>query len=568
MTDFDAFSGDFHRHFTADANACVFLGVSQRLGELPDPSLAWADSQVASARSLLGRLEAISREGLSFDQRLDLDIARLELERDIHGHTCTFNGARTRQQFPRAGDAIGDGIFLLFANDPRPDEERLADVTARLERVPEYLAELLRVLERPVERWVAMDQEQIDGLPTLFDTLVDWAEKVGWADRRRLTEARAGALTALRSYGERLSQLPTTTAFSVGEAEARVVLKTLGIEMSPDELRRAATEFLASTGEIIEELRGRLAARYDLDATATAEEVQVFLSRRFAVERPTGSLDDILDRYRAERDRVLAFVCQRDLFPIFDEQQIEILRTPSFMLPSIPAGAMMPPAPFREGTATSLVYLTLSDELLEEHTELSIPGMMLHEGIPGHHLQFATAFRHPSVIRKHGDSLHHGEGWTTMLEDYMLDVGYMGELADEARFIAKRDISRLGARAGIDLAFMTGDRSYLGVGVDCDLASDDLFEAAGNLLQEVTGFSDGRVQSELNWYSQQRGYPLSYLTGNRLVLELKRDLIDYNAGRLEGPDLDRVFHRIYLESGSMPISLLRRVFAHEGLLAD
>ena len=29
------------------------------------------------------------------------------------------------------------------------------------------------------------------------------------------------------------------------------------------------------------------------------------------------------------------------------------------------------------------------------------------------------------------------EGWTTMLEDYMLDQGYAGELTDEVRFMAK-----------------------------------------------------------------------------------------------------------------------------------
>jgi hypothetical protein len=31
---------------------------------------------------------------------------------------------------------------------------------------------------------------------------------------------------------------------------------------------------------------------------------------------------------------------------------------------------------------TSLVYLTLSEELRNEHTELSIPNMMIHEGVP------------------------------------------------------------------------------------------------------------------------------------------------------------------------------------------
>ena len=193
--------------------------------------------------------------------------------------------------------------------------------------------------------------------------------------------------------------------------------------------------------------------------------------------------------------------------------------------------------------------------------------MMIHEGLPGHHLQLATASMHPSVIRRHVTASDHGEGWTTMLEDYMLDQGYMGDLTDEARFIAKRGISRIGARVAIDLFLMSGDPAHLDVGIDdCDLSPEDPFVAAGNLLEAVTGFVPGRIQGELNWYSIERGYPLTYLAGNTLVWKLKQDLIEANAGKMEGLELDRAFHRVYLESGSMPVTYLRRVFEHEGLL--
>jgi len=90
--------------------------------------------------------------------------------------------------------------------------------------------------------------------------------------------------------------------------------------------------------------------------------------------------------------------------------------------------------------------------------------------------------------------------------------------------------------------------------------------AAGNLLQSLTGFVPGRVQAELNWYSQERGYPLSYLTGNHLVWALKRDVIEAQRGKLEGLALDRAFHRTFLHAGNMPLPYLRRVFAHEGLI--
>lgn len=561
---FEDFTGRFHRHFSRDPNARVVNGIDERLGELPDPSAAEAAARVREAKDLL--VDAAAIEPDSFDTRLDLDLARLKLEAEIHHHTFTFNDRTTAAQMPRAGDDIGDGIFLLFINDPRPDGERLADITARIEAIPDYLEAMLARLDTPVARWVAMDVEKVGGLPELFETMEGWAREIDWPDLSRLSAARGRATEAMVDYKRKLEALPTTTQLHVGEKTARRIVDLRAIDRPFEALHRMATDFLRETSEEIEELRGRLAHKYGLAADISVDELQRDLARRYRIELPDGELGAILARYEQERERILTFIRERDLFPIPEGQDLKILQTPAFMAPSIPAGAMMAPPPFRKGVRTSLVYLTLSEELRDEHTEISIPSMMIHEGIPGHHLQLATASMHPSVIRRHTDANEHAEGWTTMLEDYMLDAGYMGELSDEGRFSTKRDLSRIGARVAIDLFFMTGDKGYLEVGVDCDLSPADPFVCAGNLLQKVTGFVPGRVEAELNWYSQERGYPLSYLTGNRMVWELKREVAKKQAGRIEGVALDRAFHRLYLESGCMPLSFLRRVFSEAGMI--
>jgi uncharacterized protein (DUF885 family) len=521
---FSAFVDDFHSYMTRDRNDCVLLGVEKRLNDLPNPSLDQLDDEIAEARRLVARAKGMDRSKLDFDNALDLDLAMLQLESDIYQDCLTFNDRLTPEQMPEAGSEISEGIFMMYINDPRPDEERLANIEARLAKVPDYLDALIHRLDTPVRRWVETDLDEVAGLPE------------------------------------------TTDHFHLTEKAASSIVSLAGIEPSLNDIHHMAVEFLADTGEVIEELRERLCFKYGLDGATPTDALQLYLNQRFAVSEPGSPLSLILDRYKEEQERVLAFIRQQALFPIPDNQELKILRTPGFMEPSIPAGAMEPPVAFREGRRTSLVYLTLSEELRNEHTELSIPNMMIHEGIPGHHLQLATAAMHPSVVRRHVEAQEHAEGWTTMLEDYMLDIGYMGELTDEVRFSAKRDISRLGARVAIDLFFMTGIRDYLDVGVAADISPEDPFEAAGNLLTAVTGFVPGRVQAELNWYSQERGYPLSYLTGNRLVWQLKNDVSLAQRGRVEGPELDRLFHRHYLESGNMPLSFLRRVFVHEGLL--
>lgn len=566
MTTYAEFCAEFHDHFTADPNARVVMGVDERLGELPDPSLAALDADVAAARGLLSQLAEIATDTLSFDESLDLELAQLALERQVHDATYAFNGRRAICQKPTAGDDIGDGIFLMFANDPRPAEQRLIDITNRLEAVPGYLAALRERLDTPVRRWVSIDREKVMGLPGLLQTIEDWGAGIHFVELSRLQAARSAAEAAATDYLAWLAEQPTTDHFHLDETTARRIVRLRGISASLEELHRHATRFLAQTTDTLAELRERLVLKYDLPAETSVEMLHHFLNARFAVKLEDGRLDSILDRYQAEREKILAFIDEHELFPIFEEQDMKIIRTPDFMAPSIPAGAMMSPPPFRDGVRTSMVYLTLTEELLDEHTELGIPGMMIHEGIPGHHLQLATAGTHASIVRRHTDAMEHAEGWTTMLEDYMLDVGYMGELTDEARFVGKRDISRIGARVAIDLFFMTGERRYLDVGVEADTTSSDPFEAAGALLRAVTGFTPARTQAELNWYSQERGYPLSYLTGNVLVWSLKRDVIAANPER-DPIDLDRTFHRIYLQSGNMPVRFLRRVFEHEGLLS-
>ncbi len=567
-SDYLTFVDDFHAHMTRDPNDCVLLGVEQRLDDLPDPSLREVDDEVAEADVLLKRVQGVDRSDLDFDSALDLDLAALQLKSRRHHNSLTFNGSVTAQQKPTAGTDISQGIFAMYINDPRPDGERLANITARLAQVPDYLDALIKRLRKPVRRWVQIEIDQVAGLPELFANLQAWADRIKWADSSRLAQVGAEAEQALQSYTDRLRSLPTTDHFHLDESAARTIVSLAGIEPSLEEIHQMAVDFLAETGEEIEQLRRKLCHKYGLDGEMSTESLQRHLNQRFAATKPGAPLSQILDRYNQERERVLEFVNAHALFPVPEGQEMKILRTPGFMEPSIPAGAMEPPVAFREGVRTSLVYLTLSEELRDEHTELSIPNMMIHEGIPGHHLQLATAAMHPSVVRRHVNASEHAEGWTTMLEDYMLDVGYMGDLTDEVRFSAKRDISRIGARVAIDLFFMTGNRDFLDVGIAVDLSPEDPFEVAGNLLAAVTGFVPGRVQAELNWYSQERGYPLSYLTGNRLAWGLKQDLAIAQKDRLQGLELDRLFHRLYLQSGNMPLSFLRRVFAHQGVLAQ
>jgi len=570
MSDFSSVSQDFKFFVLSDADTSMGLGHTSHLDQLGDPSLQQLEHDTAQAKTILTSLE--NCVGEDFNQQLDLELMARYLKQQIFFAELEQDGQPQRCRQPGGVDGISEGIFQLFVNDERTAEARLDNILSRLQQAPAYLEVEASIITQPIKRWRDIEVEQGEGLPDLFATIYSWAKETGYPKGDELEQAIRTCNSALEIYLNDLRVRECLTDFKIGEDKVIELLALRNIKQSPAELIQMARDFMADTQSLLTSLNKRLCKKYELAAETSDEQLHEFLNEKFAAQIKEGKLDSVLNYYSDQIQSINNFIEQRHLFAIPAQQEIRLLQTPSFLEPVIPAGAMWPPLALRPGKKTSLVYLTLKADQLAEHTELGIPVMMIHEGIPGHHLQFATAAQHPSFIRRIFSANEHAEGWTTMLEDYMLDVGYISEdLVDEVRFIAKREMSRLVARVGIDLYFMTGKREYLNVGLDLGFNSasdysDDVFENAAKLLKKATGFTDGRVQAELNWYSTEQSYPLSYLTGNRLVWKLKQDIQSANKKDLDALALDQAFHKVYLESGCMPVENLRSVFEHEGYL--
>jgi len=57
------------------------------------------------------------------------------------------------------------------------------------------------------------------------------------------------------------------------------------------------------------------------------------------------------------------------------------------------------------------------------------------------------------------------------------------------------------------------------------------FEDAVNILVEETGMSEDAAKTEVNWYTQEPGYPLSYLLGKHMILKLKEEVKQQMGGK-------------------------------------
>ncbi len=542
-----SFSNTFFDFVSSDPNFCVYNGLNKNLSDLPDPGKNKRIATQGKIKLLNKMLDGIKPQNK--DEEIDIKLYRLYLEQYRLGLELEIDGVPQNMKMPRAAEAISSPLFMLFANDKRDPKLRLVNIISRLEKVDGFITSYCRNIKDPVKRWVDMELESVKTLPDFFETLLNWARSLEFKNMERLEKATKSARYAFSRYRAFLENSATSENIFIGEEQMHLVLKSMAITKTPEELHLIAKDFTTNNIKQIDELKEVLIKKHNLAPTTTSLELQEYLNENFQVKRSGKGFEYILERYKKEAIKVEGFIKEKDLFPLDIDQSMKIIQTPDFMVPTIPAGAMMPALPLREGTKECIVYLTLSENLVDEHTELTIPMMMIHEGIPGHHLQFAWAAENKSLIRKIYSAMDLSEGWTTMLEDYVIDQGYTGEYGDEMRFIGKRDLARIGARVAIDLYFMSGNAKFLDLGLDIDLSLNDPFMKAGALLKEVTGFVEDRIQGELNWYSQERGYPLCYLTGNYLMWDLKKKFLQKGFS-------DKEFHSKVLQAGNIPISIL------------
>jgi uncharacterized protein (DUF885 family) len=82
-------------------------------------------------------------------------------------------------------------------------------------------------------------------------------------------------------------------------------------------------------------------------------------------------------------------------------------------------------------------------------------------------------------------------------------------------------------------------------------------EEATDFLVAQTSFERPNARAEVQWYTYRPTYPLSYLLGRTLLLNLRAD----EQRRLGERFSLKSFHDTLLRNGSIPISFHRRLLA-------
>lgn len=314
------------------------------------------------------------------------------------------------------------------------------------------------------------------------------------------------------------------------------LLELRGIEMSSDEILRLGWDYL----ERIKGERAEIARA--IDPEASPEEV---LGR--IKSRHPETFEELIGAYRTAIEEARRFVIERGIATVPENERLDVAETPEFLRHLIPIAAYMPPAkfdPVRQGIY--LVTPPATPEMLAEHSYASIENTSVHEAYPGHHLQFSCALENPSLVRLMSQPIEFQEGWAFYCEEMMKEQGFHDD--PEHRLIMVNDLLWRAARIILDVKLHRGEMSV---------------EEAVDFLVEHVGMDRSAATAEVRRYTMTPTYPLSYLLGKHLIVQLRRDLERRLGDRF---DLRR-FHDAMLYAGNLPWRLMRRVVMEEFGLA-
>jgi uncharacterized protein (DUF885 family) len=528
---YDLVEGRFRRAIEDHPVTATFVGIHDADDRWGDASRDAVLAELAADRAHLAAIEALDAARLSgqarFERDLEAQVVRLGIfETEV---------VRTWERRSTAMDAIGDGLFVLLTREHAPLAERLAAIAGRLEGIPALLeGHRTRASGPQVRLWQRLELAAATDLPSLFDEIVAagrTAPLSGVEQRRLETAVRcANAAVAEHTIAVRASLDGGTDDWTLGRERYEALIDLRAFDGLDADAILAIGE-----AQLVEQRAARVAAAAELDPGAD----EATVVDRVKSDHPA-TFEAALDAYREAMLEARAFIVERGLVTVPDDERLVVVPTPEYLRSVIPFAAYFDPPRFDpEPTGIYIVTPAVGDDprAMREHYRASIHNTSIHEAYPGHHLQMAIGQRHPSLTRLMTDAPEFHEGWAMYCEQMMREEGFADGPAD--RLAMHTDAIWRACRIVLDVRMHRGE-----IGVD----------DAIRYLVERTGFEEPNARAEVVRYTYTPTYQLSYLLGKVMLLRLRDD-----ERRRLGPAFDLgAFHDALLTGGSMPLSFHRR----------
>jgi uncharacterized protein (DUF885 family) len=480
-------------------------------------------AQVAALTSFGSALEELNAGSL--DDEIDRTALLYDTRIAVHRYT------KEKPHVVNPGfwlNHVLEGLHLLLALRDRPREHRARAAAARLAALPGFLDAAQATLKACPAVFVTT---AIDIVRAGLGLIGDVAKELELPDDPGFPAAVARAQAALQAFERFLDKLRDAPGgeYAIGEEAFHFRLRyEHALRDSADELWRYGHRLAEEVEREVEALGRQIDPSVDWPD----------LVHRLREDHPHAG--DLVAAYAAEMERARAFVAERKLTRI-PAGALDVIATPSFLRPLIPFAAYQPPGAFSRDR-TGLFYVTQpprdrnAERILRDHCRHELASTALHEGYPGHHLQFLHALGLPRPVRRVVGTALTIEGWALYCEEMMGDEGFYRSL--EERFFQRVHLLWRAWRIVLDVGLHTR-----GMTVD----------EAIRVLTDRVHFEPENAAAEVHRYCATPGYQLCYAVGRRELRALRES---WRAAR--GADASLAdFHAAVLSYGGLPVSLIR-----------
>ncbi len=501
----------------------------------------------AAARALservLREIAEVSDDGLTVEERITKDMLRIVAEIAIEGDDLSFHELRAVDHMEGIQLAINQIAQFQAADTP----ERLEKFVARLHAYEDSIDATIRIMDegrasgRTAARIVVertIDQlDRLLAIPVEASPIVATARVASDADRaavrgalresiypanRRFRDALAGP------YLEASRELPGLISAPDGEALYRYAIRAwTTLDMEPRDVHQVGLDELA----MIDEERRAIAS-----AEGYGDDVEAF---RRALADDLGNQASTREELvaRATEDIARALEVAPRIFGRLPRSGCEVRPVEEYKEKDVAFAYYYPPT--LDGSRPGIYYVNTYD--LPSRTYSKLASTTYHEAVPGHHFQIALEMEHPSLnlFRRLGSRMVGGayvEGWGL----------YAERLADEYGLYrnAGERLGMLDAQAWRASRLIV-DSGMHGLGWTRQESIDQLLR---------TGLSMTDAVIETDRYIGWPGQALCYMTGMRVMRQLRRDL-----EARDGAAFDlRSFHDELIGHGSLPLATLAK----------
>jgi len=474
--------------------------------------------------------ETIDYNSLNDANKIDWQV----LERILEVSTFEVYERRMHELNPDAFDEIGGVFFLMITREYAPLEKRIDAIIARLEKLPTYLKEFRSRFEKskPVTLWTEVAIESANQIPGLFQFIAGVTKgKIPEELHGRLMKAATNLMQPFQEHMQWLQGLKskTTENWALGKEKFEKLIQIRDLGMTSEQIYQLGLKYLKE----LKEERKRIAAQ--IAPGKSLEEVM----KRIENKAPK-TFEEALKATKEAMEEAKRFIVKNNIATVYEEDKLIVEETPAFAAPLLPFAAMMMPSRFDKPMIGVYVVTRPKDiaNLGRHLNYASVRNVAVHEAFPGHFLQGAISNR-SSIIHIVAQGTETVEGWAHYCEQMMMEHGFVTSL--ESKIIQVNDAIWRAVRIIVDVKLSRGEMS---------------FDEAVNMLVNEVGMSREGAIAEVRRYTQTPSYPLSYLLGKHLILQLREEVKQKMGTKYD----EKFFHDSITANGYLPITLLRKVF--------